>query len=92
MGTWVNGGAWIQTSSGQVDFLYRNLEQVTATITKAKNGEWENDFEQQPPYGFSSVIYLQRSAFAFRYMIPRTYRRPEKRSSGIPPKIERSGY
>jgi predicted nucleotidyltransferase len=57
-GPWVNGGAWIQTSSGKIDFLYRNLQQVTATIAKAKNGEWENHFEQQPPYGFSSLIYL----------------------------------
>ena len=57
-GPWVNGGAWIQTSSGKIDFIYRSLEQVTNTIKKAKNGEWENHFEQQPPYGFSSVIYL----------------------------------
>jgi hypothetical protein len=57
-GPWVNGGAWIETSCGKVDFLYRNLEQVTSTIAKAKNGEWENHFEQQPPYGFSSIIYL----------------------------------
>jgi predicted nucleotidyltransferase len=57
-GPWVNGGAWIHTSCGKVDFLYRNLEQVTTTIAKAKNGEWENHFEQQPPYGFSSIIYL----------------------------------
>lgn len=42
----------------KVDFIYRNLEQVTTTIQKAKNGEWENHFEQQPPYGFSSIIYL----------------------------------
>jgi hypothetical protein len=57
-GPWVNGGAWIQTSCGKVDFLYRNLEQVAATIEKAKNGDWENDFGQQPPYGFTSLIYL----------------------------------
>jgi predicted nucleotidyltransferase len=57
-GPWVNGGAWIITEHGKVDFLYRNIEQVTQTIEKAKKGEWENHFEQQPPYGFSSVIYL----------------------------------
>jgi hypothetical protein len=27
-GPWVNGGAWIQTSAGKVDFLYKNLDQV----------------------------------------------------------------
>lgn len=57
-GPWVNGGAWIETASGKVDFLYRNVEQVTSTIEAAKRGEWENHFEQQPPYGFTSVIYL----------------------------------
>ena len=60
-GPWVNGGAWIETSCGKVDFLYRNIEQVISTIEKAKNGEWENHFEQQPPYGFSSIIYLAES-------------------------------
>lgn len=57
-GPWVNGGAWIYTSSGRVDFLYRNLDQVTNTIENAINGEWQKHYEQQPPYGFSSVIYL----------------------------------
>lgn len=57
-GAWVNGGAWINTVSGEVDFVYRNIDQVKSTIAKSKNGIWENDFEQQPPYGFSSVMYL----------------------------------
>jgi hypothetical protein len=57
-GPWVNGGAWIKTAHGKVDFIYKNIEQVTSTIEKAKNGIWENHFEQQPPYGFSSIIFL----------------------------------
>jgi nucleotidyltransferase-like protein len=57
-GPWVNGGAWIETASGKVDFIYRNIQHVSRTIEKAKNGEWENHFEQQPPYGFTSIIYL----------------------------------
>lgn len=57
-GPWVNGGAWIHTSAGKVDFLYRNIEQVANTVQKAQQGEWENHYEQQPPYGFSSVFYL----------------------------------
>ena len=60
-GPWVNGGAWIQTISGKVDFIYRNIEQVLSTIDKAKNGIWENDFEQQPPYGFSSLYISGRN-------------------------------
>ena len=57
-GPWVNGGAWIETRCGQVDFIYKNIDHIKATIAKARNGEWENHFEQQPPFGFSSVFFL----------------------------------
>lgn len=57
-GPWVNGGAWIKTKDGEVDFLYKNIDQISKTIDNARNGVWENSFEQQPPYGFSSIIFL----------------------------------
>lgn len=57
-GPWVNGGAWITTQNGEVDFIYKNIAQLTTVIENAKNGIWENSFEQQPPYGFSSIIFL----------------------------------
>lgn len=60
-GPWVNGGAWINTISGEVDFIYKNIEQITRTIDNAKNGIWENNFDQQPPYGFSSIIFLSET-------------------------------
>lgn len=60
-GPWVNGGAWINTASGEVDFLYKNIDQITRTIENAKNGIWENNFEQQPPYGFSSIFFLSET-------------------------------
>ncbi len=60
-GTWVNGGAWINTANGEVDFVYKNIDQITKTIENAKNGIWENNFEQQPPYGFSSIIFLSET-------------------------------
>jgi hypothetical protein len=41
-----------------VDLLYKNIDQVVKTIDNAKRGIWENSFEQQPPYGFSSIIFL----------------------------------
>ncbi|TGL38952.1 nucleotidyltransferase domain-containing protein [Leptospira perdikensis] len=65
-GTWVNGGAWIHTTSGEVDLLYKNIDQIKRTIESSKNGIFENDYEQQPPYGFSSVIYLAET----HYCIP----------------------
>jgi hypothetical protein len=57
-GAWVNGGAWIHTASGKVDFLYRNLDQVARTIDDAEQGIVHHDYPQQPPYGFYSVTYL----------------------------------
>lgn len=57
-GPWVNGGAWIPTAAGKVDFLYRNLDQVKRTIDDAARGVTYHDFNQQPAFGFYSVIYL----------------------------------
>jgi hypothetical protein len=57
-GAWVNGGAWIQTAAGKVDFLYRNLHQVEQTIEEAQAGITHHDFDQQPTFGFYSVMYL----------------------------------
>lgn len=57
-GPWVNGGAWIQTSSGKLDLIYRNTEQVERTIQNAIHGVWHHHYDQQPTFGFYSVIYL----------------------------------
>ncbi len=57
-GAWVNGGAWIHTADGKVDFLYRNLDQVWRTIADAQQGIVHHDYGQQPTHGFFSVIYL----------------------------------
>ncbi len=61
-GPWVNGGAWIHTPAGKVDLLYRNVDQVRRTIAKARRGIVERDYDQQPAFGFSSVIYLAEAA------------------------------
>lgn len=57
-GAWVNGGAWIHTPVGKIDFLYRNLDQVQQTIAEAQQGIYYHDYDQQPTHGFYSVIYL----------------------------------
>lgn len=57
-GRWVNGGAWMHTAAGKVDFIYRNLEQLRQTIAEAQQGIVQHDYDQQPAYGFYSVIYL----------------------------------
>jgi hypothetical protein len=62
-GAWVNGGAWILSASGKVDFLYRNLEQVRRTIAEASLGTVHHDYCQQPTYGFTSLIYLAETHY-----------------------------
>lgn len=57
-GAWVNGGAWIHTAHGKVDFVYRSLEHVERTIDEAEQGIARHDYDQQPTHGFYSVIYL----------------------------------
>ncbi len=56
-GPWVNGGAWIQTPVGDVDLIYRNLDQVESVIEEGRRGIWRHDYDQQPPFGFRSVVY-----------------------------------
>jgi hypothetical protein len=57
-GAWVNGGAWIQTAAGKVDFLYRNLDQLRKTIQETQESICRHDYDQQPTHGFYSVGYL----------------------------------
>jgi predicted nucleotidyltransferase len=69
-GPWVNGGAWIETENGKVDFIYKNIKQIVTTIESAKNGIWENHFEQQPPYGFSSITFLAETKYCISLYDP----------------------
>jgi predicted nucleotidyltransferase len=57
-GAWVNGGAWIETRAGKLDFLYRNLDQVWKAVREAQAGIYQHDYDQQPANGFYSVGYL----------------------------------
>lgn len=70
-GAWVNGGGWVHTPDGKVDFLYRNLEQVERTILEAQQGITRHDFDQQPAYGFYSVIYLAETRICLPLYDPR---------------------
>jgi hypothetical protein len=57
-GPWVNGGAWIETSTGRVDVMYRSLEHVRRVIEQARVGGFETHYGQTPTHGFHSVTYL----------------------------------
>ena len=57
-GSWINGGAWIHTKSGKIDWFYRNIDQVKKVILEATQGKFTWDYIQKPPYGFFSTMYL----------------------------------
>ncbi len=90
-GAWVNGGAWIHTPQGKVDFLYRNLEQVRKTIDDAHEGITHHDYDQQPAYGFYSVIYLAETQICIPLYDPESLLAGLKRSIEVyPPKFKQT--
>jgi hypothetical protein len=88
-GAWVNGGAWIHTPAGKVDFLYRNLDQVRQTIAEAWQGISHHDYDQQPAYGFYSVIYLAETQICIPLYDPEGVLIELKRSVEVyPPRLK----
>ncbi len=60
-GRWVNGGGWLSTPVGKVDILYREIDKVRQTIDDAHMGKYEQDYLQQPAFGFYSIAYLEET-------------------------------
>ncbi len=88
-GAWVNGGAWIHTPQGKVDFLYRNLDQVQRTIEEAQQGIVHHDYDQQPAYGFYSVIYLAETQICIPLYDPENrIARLKREVSVYPPRLK----
>lgn len=57
-GPWVNGGAWLNIAGQRVDWIYRDLGRVAATIEKCQQGRPEREIHGGHPHGFHSHIYL----------------------------------
>lgn len=88
-GAWVNGGAWIHTPQGKVDFIYRNVEQLQQTIAEAQQGISHHDYDQQPTHGFHSVIYLAETQICIPLHDPESLIAELKRSVAVyPPKLK----
>ena len=84
-GPWVNGGAWIQTPIGKLDFLYRNIEQVQRVIDESQEGLYHHDYYQQPTFGFVSIIYLAEIKCCLPLFDPQHLLQKLKRSVEIYP-------
>ena len=79
-GPWVNGGAWIQTPTGKLDLLYRNIEQVQRVIDESQEGLYQHDYYQQPTFGFVSVTYLAETKCCLPLFDPQQLLQKFKRS------------
>ncbi len=87
-GEWVNGGAWIETPLGEVDFIYRNLDQLEQVLTEGESGQWRVDYDQQPPFGFRSIVYFGELHAAHLLADPTGNRASLKqRIAGYPPAL-----
>jgi len=89
-GPWVNGGSWLETTAGRVDFTFREIGHVERVIAAAQRGEIEWHYGQQPPYGFRSIIYLAESASCRPLHDPRGVIARLKQASAIYPEPLRS--
>lgn len=90
-GPWVNGGAWLVTPAGKVDFLYRNVDQVERTIEEAQAGVYHHDYDQQPTFGFYSTIYLGEIHACIPLYDPRgVIARLKARVQAYPPQLRRA--
>lgn len=57
-GKWINGGGWLQIEGVPVDFLYRDLAQVSRVIDDCQTGKITIDYQPGHPHGFVSSIYM----------------------------------
>lgn len=90
-GPWVNGGAWMQTAVGKVDFVYRSVEHVERTIRDARQGIHQHHYNQQPTFGFYSVIYLAETQLCVPLFDPQGIIGRLKRDvASYPPKLKRA--
>jgi predicted nucleotidyltransferase len=63
-GRFVDGGAWLTIEGQRIDFLYRNLDQVQSVLADAREGRFELDWAQQPPFGFFGPTILGEMSIA----------------------------
>jgi predicted nucleotidyltransferase len=90
-GRWVNGGAWLKVRGQQVDFLYRNLQQVERVIEACQRGDIETDYEQQAAHGFFSYIYLAETEKGVPVYDPEAaLERLKAKLTGYPPALKQA--
>lgn len=56
-GPWINGGGWLRVEAQRVDWLYRDLDLVSRTISECRAGRTACHYQPGHPHGFHSHIY-----------------------------------
>ncbi|KAM3102758.1 nucleotidyltransferase domain-containing protein [Phormidesmis sp. 146-12] len=72
-GRWINGGGWLQIEGVPVDFLYRDLDQVSRVIDDCHAGQITIDYQPGHPHGFVSSIYMGEVAICLSLHDPYEY-------------------
>ena len=57
-GPWINGGAWLQVDGTPVDWLYRELGQVSRVMDECRAGRPAVYYQPGHPHGFHTHIYM----------------------------------
>jgi predicted nucleotidyltransferase len=57
-GPWINGGAWLRVEGTPVDWLYRELGQVSRAIDECRAGRPTIHYQPGHPHGFHTHIYM----------------------------------
>ncbi|MCA0757324.1 nucleotidyltransferase domain-containing protein [Paenibacillus sp. N4] len=61
-GPWINGGGWLKVNQIPVDFLYRDLNQVSKVIDQCLMGNITIDYQPGHPHGFINSVYVAEIA------------------------------
>jgi hypothetical protein len=69
-GRWVNGGSWLTIGGQRVDFIYCDLDFMTACIDEVLGGRSQSNYWQQAPYGFHSQIYCAEARYCYALYDP----------------------
>jgi predicted nucleotidyltransferase len=90
-GPWINGGGWLHVRGTPVDFLYRDVSQVTVAIEQCRTGEVTIAYQPGHPHGFLTSIYLAEAALCHLLWDPHHVLQGLKaQTSPYPPPLKRT--
>jgi predicted nucleotidyltransferase len=61
-GPWINGGGWLKVDDQPVDFLYRDIGQVSTVLEQCIAGDIMIEYQPGHPHGFVNAVYAAEAA------------------------------